>query len=111
MATNIKEFLESFGLYERYSPRDGVWWNGEWPDVVVVPCRTCGERRPHTMFASKVAGFSHAWGVYMINGSCAHCASDGLMFWVEVNHREGWMQKAGQLPGATESKELLARPA
>ena len=34
----------------------------------------------------------------MINGTCEHCGNDGVMFWVEVNQREGWMRKAGQLP-------------
>lgn len=111
MATSITDFLETYGLYERYRPEDGIWWNGQWPDVVTLRCRACDERRPHMIFGSKVAGFTPAWGVYMINGSCMTCASDGLMLWVEVNHREGWMQKAGQLPNASESTQLLAKRA
>jgi hypothetical protein len=109
MATNIKEFLETYGLYERFTPRHGTWWNGEWPEAVEAHCAACHERRLHTVFASKVAGLSRGWSVYMIQGACSHCFNDGLMFWVEVNHRESWMQKAGQLPGV--GADALARPA
>jgi len=37
-------------------------------------------------------------GVYMLAGTCEDCGSSGLLFWVELNEREGWIQKAGQLP-------------
>jgi hypothetical protein len=109
--TNIKGFLETYDLYQRFLPRNGTWWNGEWPETVEVACRACRVPRVHTVFASKVAGLSTGWGVYMIQGACSTCYNDGLMFWVEVNYREGWMQKAGQLPGIAVHVAALARPA
>jgi hypothetical protein len=45
-----------------------------------------------------VAGLGREWGVYMLSGTCQNCGTNGLLYWVEVNEREGWIQKAGQLP-------------
>lgn len=98
MATNVQQFLETYHLYERFRANTGAWWNGEWPEVANAPCHTCGDNRSHRLWPTKVVGFTREWGVYMINGTCEHCGNDGVMFWVEVNQREGWMRKAGQLP-------------
>jgi len=98
MKTGVKEFLETYELYKRFHPRTGAWWNGEWPEAVDVFCHVCGETGSHTIWPSKVAGVTPEWGVYMIDGMCQRCSRDSVMFWVEVNLREGWMQKAGQLP-------------
>jgi len=103
VATDVREFLESYDLYTRFQPHKSVWWNGDWPQVVEVLCRACGAKRSHRVWPSKVAGFTLEWGVYMLHGACEHCGTDGVIFWVEVNQREGWMQKAGQLPALPEA--------
>lgn len=100
MATTISEFLETYELYDTFRPGNSAWWNGEWPDMVDVRCHTCGGKQTHRIWPSKVAGLTFEWGVYMIHGTCERCAADDVMFWVEVNQREGWMRKAGQLPAA-----------
>jgi hypothetical protein len=101
MGASVKEFLETYDLYQKFTPGNGVGWDGEWPAAADAPCPTCGEKRPHSLWPSKVAGgFTREWGVYMIYGTCARCSSNRMMFWVEVDQREGWMQKAGQLPAA-----------
>ena len=99
-ATTLTEFLEPYGLYQRFSPGKSVGISGDWPTLVDVRCETCGDKRFHRIWPSKVAGFTLEWGVYMIHGTCDCCGSGGVMFWVEVNQREGWMRKAGQLPAA-----------
>jgi hypothetical protein len=100
MAPSIKEFLESYALYEPFDPHTLAWWKSDWPEAVNVACRSCGEQRSHRLWPTKVAGFTLDSGVYMIHGTCEHCGNDGVMFWVEYNQREGWMRKAGQLPAA-----------
>ena len=45
MATNVKEFLESYELYERFDPHTLTWWKSDWPETVNLPCRMCGEKR------------------------------------------------------------------
>jgi hypothetical protein len=111
MARNVREFLETYDLYTRFHPHDGAWWDGDWPDVVQAQCRLCGEPRPHRMWPTRVAGFTLEWGVYMIHGACEFCGNDSLIFWVEVNQREGWMRKAGQLPaGAVVDAAVTTAP-
>ncbi len=34
----------------------------------------------------------------MLTGTCEECCTDRVLFWIEVNPREGWMEKAGQIP-------------
>jgi hypothetical protein len=100
MATKVKEFLESYALYETFDPHTLAWWKSDWPETANVPCRSCGEKRSHRLWPTKVAGFTLDSGVYMIHGTCEQCGNDGVMIWVEYNQREGWMRKAGQLPAA-----------
>ncbi len=98
MATSVKEFLETYPLYQTFRPGAALaWWNGDWPDVVNMRCRTCGEGS-HRIWPTKLVGFTLEWGVFMISGTCERCGTDRVMFWVEVNQRDGWMRKAGQLP-------------
>src|SRR5437879_9216441 len=96
MATNVQEFLESYELYERFDPHTLAWWKSNWPETVNLPCRRCGEKRSHTLWPTKVAGFSLDSGVYMIHGTCEQCGNNGVMFWVEYNQREGWMRKRSE---------------
>ena len=98
MAASVKEFLESYPVHERLYTQAVVWWNGQWPEVVEGHCRLCDATRSYSIWPSKVAGFTPEWGVYMLSGACAKCGSGGLLFWIEVNQREGWIQKAGQVP-------------
>ena len=102
MASSVREFLENHALHERASTTvlspSKVGWNGQWPERVEGQCRVCNARRSHRLWPSKVAGVSREWGVYMLSGTCESCGSSGLVFWVELNEREGWIQKAGQLP-------------
>jgi hypothetical protein len=98
MEHTIKSFLETYELYQGFRPGNRDWWDGEWPDTVEVRCHHCGSTQTHRIWPSKVAGVGVEWGVYQIDGSCERCADDSVMFWVEVNQREGWMRKAGQLP-------------
>src|SRR5205823_12155863 len=107
-AAQLRAFLETYQVYRRCPLPAAPWWNGVWPDAVRVPCPTCGEARSHGVWATKVAGLTPEWGVYMIHATCEGCAKPGRIFWVEVNQREGWMQKAGQLPAA--GVETTARP-
>lgn len=100
MTTTIREFLETYRLYQRFAPGGKTWWKGEWPEAVDLRCHTCGAQQLHRIWPTKVAGFTLEWGVYMIHGTCEACGQDGVMLWVEVNLREGWMRKAGQLPAA-----------
>jgi hypothetical protein len=110
--TSITQFLEDFPLYERYRPGNGsgsgAWWNGDWPESVTVGCRRCAANSPHRIWPTKLAGFTLEWGVYMIQGTCERCGQDEVMFWVEVNQGEGWMQKAGQLPALVNGARHVA---
>jgi len=98
MATSVREFLETHALHERVPTPSRVGWNGQWPEIVEGHCHLCATKRPHRMWPSKLAGLARQWGVYMLSGTCEICGSNGLLFWVELNEREGWIQKAGQLP-------------
>jgi hypothetical protein len=98
MVPSVREFLETHALHERLSAPSRVGWNGQWPDEVAGHCRMCDAKRTHRLWPTKVAGLTREWGVYMLSGTCEKCGSSGLLFWVEVNEREGWIQKAGQLP-------------
>lgn len=98
--TSVREFLETYDLYERFGPPNAAGFKGEWPAIVDVLCSTCGDKRSHRMWPTRLAGFALEWGVYMIHGTCERCGTNGAMFWVEVNQQEGWMRKAGQLPAA-----------
>jgi len=111
MATNVKEFLESYALYETFDPHTLAWWKSDWPEAVNVPCRSCGDTRSHRLWPTKVAGFTLDSGVYMIHGTCEQCGNNGVMFWVEYNQREGWMRKAGQLPAAGGAARRVVEPA
>ncbi len=110
MTATVREFLETYPLHQRLENIASVWWNGEWPEEVSAPCRVCGMRRPYQIWSSKVADFGPGWGVYMLNGTCDVCCTARVLFWIEVNPREGWMQKAGQLPPPPlpRTKESLA---
>ncbi|HEX9282899.1 MAG TPA: hypothetical protein VF882_03860 [Gemmatimonadales bacterium] len=98
MATSVREFLESYAVHEKLYTPVAAKWHGEWPEVVEGHCRVCDATRSYSIWPSKVAGFAPEWGVYMLSGACESCGTAGLLFWVEVNQREGWIQKAGQLP-------------
>jgi len=98
MATSVREFLETYPLHERLHTAFSAGWDGDWPEEVEAPCHVCGASRSYQIWPSKVAGFTAERGVYMLSGTCEHCCTAGLLYWVEVNAREGWMQKAGQLP-------------
>jgi hypothetical protein len=98
VAATVREFLETYPLHQRLDNIVSVWWNEEWPAEVSAPCRVCGVHRPHEMSASKVSDVAPGWGVYMLTGTCEICFRGRVHFWIEVNPRAGWMQKAGQLP-------------
>lgn len=104
--TTIQQFLETYELYQTFRPGNRDWWDGEWPEKVAVRCHRCGANQTHRIFPRRVAGQTFEWGVYMIEGTCDRCADDGVMFWVEVNQREGWMRKAGQLPAVAHSEPI-----
>ncbi|HEV8263514.1 MAG TPA: hypothetical protein VGQ06_01085 [Gemmatimonadales bacterium] len=98
MTTSVREFLETYPLHEKLQSRAAELWRGDWPDVVDAHCLTCRAIRPYWIWPSRVASFTSEWGVYMLTGTCETCCTTRLLYWVEVNPREGWMQKAGQLP-------------
>jgi hypothetical protein len=90
--------LETFPLHQKLQSPASEYWHGDWPDEVDALCRRCGDKRAYWIWPSRLASFTKDWGVYMLSGTCASCCTTKLLFWVEVNPREGWMQKAGQLP-------------
>jgi hypothetical protein len=98
MAATVREFLETYQLHQRLQNIASAWSNGEWPAQVTASCRVCGGRRPYQVWSNKVAGVGPGWGVYMLTGTCEECCTDRVLFWIEVNPREGWMEKAGQIP-------------
>jgi hypothetical protein len=107
MSATITEFLESYPLYKKFSiptmPKLG--WRGDWPEVVSAFCPVCRANRVFRLWPSKLTGFTPDWGVYMLSGTCESCGRNGLTLWVAVNQHEGWMQKAGQLPGPAVPEE------
>ena len=108
MSATIREFLETYPLYKKFSieTMPTLRWRGDWPEVVSACCKVCRANRAFRMWPSKQTGFGPDWGVYMLSGACESCGRNGLIFWVDVNQHEGWMQKAGQLPGPSLPQEI-----
>jgi hypothetical protein len=113
MSATIREFLETYPLYKKFSIQTmpklgwrGDGWRGDWPEVVSACCPVCRASRAFRMWPSKQTGFTPGWGVYMLSGTCESCGRNGLILWVDVNEHEGWMQKAGQLPGPALPEEI-----
>lgn len=105
MATTVREFLETYPLHEKLAAQP---WRGEWPEAVDAHCIACRAIRPFWMWPSRVATFTDEWGVYMLSGTCETCCTTRLLYWVEVNPREGWMRKAGQLPAPEVSRSKVS---
>jgi hypothetical protein len=108
MSATIREFLETYPLYKKFSIQTltKLGWRGDWPEVVSACCPVCRANRAFRMWPSKLTGFTPDWGVYMLSGTCERCGRNGLILWVDVNQHEGWMQKAGQLPGPAVPEEI-----
>jgi hypothetical protein len=98
VGATVREFLETYPLHEKLRAPETEPWRGAWPDEVHAHCLECRAIRPFWIWPSRVATFSAEWGVYMLTGTCDTCCTTRLLYWIEVNPREGWMQKAGQLP-------------
>ncbi len=108
MSATIREFLETYPLYKKFSIQTlpTLGWRGDWPEVVSACCPGCRVNRAFHMLPSKLTGFTPDWGVYMLSGICDSCGRNGFILWVDVNQHEGWMQKAGQLPGPALPEEI-----
>jgi hypothetical protein len=63
MSATIREFLETYPLYKKFSieTMPTLGWRGDWPEVVSACCPVCRANRAFRMWPSKLTGFTPGW--------------------------------------------------
>jgi hypothetical protein len=99
----VREFLETAPLLKKQSLKLPGYFSSLEPEVLELECTICGKSRPHRDERPRGSGAGQptpglSSGTYSFRYSCSECRKGSYLFVVEIDVKEGWIRKFGQLP-------------
>lgn len=119
--STVKSFIEEYPLYTKFSGELPKYERDIYPGIVMLECPTCKEVRP---FHKPGHGAGVRWpgtptmeappslkgGIHPLEYDCTGCLKEKFLCWIEVNLKEKWMRKVGQIPAWSKRPDkVLAR--
>lgn len=107
--SEITNFIEESPLYTKFSGELPKYDRDLYPGIISMECSICKASRP---FHKPGYGKGTAWpvagdpppppplksGIHSLEYECTGCLKETFLCWIEVDVRQNWMRKIGQVP-------------